>query len=104
MDRHAIPKLTAQRVLHQRCFIDTGSDISIVNPDIVQMEALQPVSPCFRTVMGRPDRGHQLKEGATSLSTEVSQPLWVADIQDPCILGSDFLEPLRCLDPLAKCS
>ena len=30
-------------------------------------------------------------------SLEISQPMWVADIQDPCILGTDFLEPLGCV-------
>ena len=30
-------------------------------------------------------------------STTVTKPLWVADIQDPCILDTDFLEPLGCV-------
>jgi len=37
-------------------------------------------------------------------SMEVSQPMWVADIQDPCILGTDFLEPLGCVVNLRDCT
>ena len=80
--------------------VDTGSDISIVHPDILkdqQVETL-PVTPSFRTVTGEkaPMKGKcnlTVKIG----STEVSQPMWVADIQDPCILGTDFLEPHGCV-------
>ena len=81
--------------------IDTGSDISIVHPDILQnkkMETLQPVTPCFRTVTGlkAPIKG-KCNLTVRIGSTEVSQPVWIADIQDPCILGTDFLEPLGCV-------
>lgn len=62
------------------------------------MEDLQPVTPCFRTVTGQkaPIKGRcnlTVRVG----STTVTKPLWVADIQDPCILGTDFLEPLGCV-------
>jgi predicted aspartyl protease len=81
--------------------VDTGSDISIVHPDILQdqkVENLQPVTPSFRTVTGQKE---QMK-GSCNLtvrigSTKVSRPIWVADIQDPCILGTDLLEPLGCV-------
>ena len=35
--------------------VDTGSDISIVHPDILQDQKveIQPVTPCFRTVTGQ---------------------------------------------------
>ena len=33
---------------------------------------------------------HTVKIGST-------EPMWVADIQDPCILGTDFLEPHGCV-------
>ena len=69
--------------------VDTGSDISIVHPDILQNQEveIQPVTPCFRTVTGQkaPMKGKcnlKVRIG----STEVT---WVADIQDPCILGAD---------------
>ena len=88
--------------------VDTGSDISIVHPDILQdqkVKTLQPVTPSFRTVTGQKA---QMK-GRCNLtvrigSTEVSQPIWVADIQDPCILGTDFLEPLGCIVNLKDCT
>ena len=71
--------------------VDTGSDISIVHPDILKDQRVEtlPVTPSFRTVTGEkaPMKGKcniTVKIG----STEVSQPMWVADIQDPCILGN----------------
>ena len=36
--------------------VDTGSDISIVHPDVVRdhkVDILQPVVPCFKTVTGQ---------------------------------------------------
>ena len=81
--------------------VDTGSDISIVHPDVVQdhkVDTLQPVTPCFKTVMGQkaPTKGRCnliVKIG----STDISHPMWVAEIQDPYILGTDFLGPLGCV-------
>lgn len=70
--------------------VDTGSEISIVHPDILQSwkrENLQPVTPTFRTVTGQ--KAPMLGKCELSIrvgSTELSKPVWVADIQDPCIL------------------
>lgn len=81
--------------------VDTGSDISIVHPDILQRrkrENLQPVTPTFRTVTGQ--KAPMLGKCELSIrvgSTELSKPVWVADIQDPCILGTDFLDSLGCV-------
>ncbi len=81
--------------------IDTGSNISVVRPDMLQGQdprSIQPVSSCLRTVTGEtaPIRGKgkvKLKIG----SAEMTQDIWIADIQDECILGLDFLEPQGCM-------
>ena len=82
--------------------IDTGSDISIVHPDVLsgkKQEQISPASGCsLRTVTGEkaPIRG--TVELTLSIgTTEVSHRMWVADIQDRCTLGMDFLEPHKCL-------
>ena len=75
--------------------IDTGSTITIVRPDVLpreKKENLQPVSGWLRTVTGErvPFRG---KSELTMQigSTRATQHIWVADIQEWCILGMDFL-------------
>ena len=81
--------------------IDTGSNISIIRPDVLceqQRSQIQPVSQTIRTVTGEkaPIRGKgwlHIKIG----SQEVQHPMWVADIQDDCILGLDFLQLHRCV-------
>ena len=81
--------------------IDTGSNISIVRPDVLpekKQSEIQPVNQCIRTVTGEkaPIRGKsnfRLRIG----STEIVHTTWIADIQDECILGLDFLEPHECL-------
>ena len=86
---------------HCMLTIDTGSTITIVRPDILSREKrehLQPVSGWLRTVTGEkvPFRGKSeltLQIG----STTATQQIWVADIQDGCILGMDFLRPHGCL-------
>ena len=81
--------------------IDTGSTITIVRPDVLpreKKESLQPVSGWLRTVTGErvPFRG---KSELTMQigSTRATQHIWVADIQEQCILGMDFLRPHGCL-------
>ena len=86
---------------HCMLTIDTGSTITIIRPDILSREKrehLQPVSGWLRTVTGEkvPFRGKSeltLQIG----STTATQQIWVADIQDGCILGMDFLRPHGCL-------
>ena len=81
--------------------IDTGSNISIVRTDLLTEEdqiCVQPVSSCLRTVTGKraPIHGKgelQLRIGSLNLR----HPMWVADIQDKCILGLDFLQRHDCL-------
>ena len=80
--------------------VDTGSNISIVRPDIlkdVDRSVLQPVHRYIRTVMGEQAPIHgkaQFQLGIGPLV--VPQELWVADIQDQCILGLEFLYPNGC--------
>ena len=86
---------------HCNIAVDTGSDISVVHPDILSQEkreSLQPASSYLQTVTGEraPIRGRcelLMKIG----STEVMQQMWVADIHDQCVLGLDFLAPRGCL-------
>ena len=81
--------------------VDTGSNISIVRPDIlggVDQDLIEPVNSCLRTVTGERAPIHrkgQLQLGTGSLL--VPQELWVADIHDDCILGLDFLQSHNCL-------
>jgi len=80
--------------------VDTGSNISIVRPDVLcgaSQELIQPVTSCLRTVTGEhaPIHGRgQLQLGIGSPT--VPQELWVADIHDECILGLDFLQTHNC--------
>ncbi len=85
--------------------MDTGSNISIVRPDVIQQAPgkVKPVNSRLRTVTGEtaPLLGKaevQLKIGSSTLTRE----MWVAAIQDECILGLDFLEPLGCLVDLKE--
>ena len=81
--------------------IDTGSNISIIRPDVLSKQKqtlIQPVSQSIRTVTGEkvPIQGKGdlcVKIG----SQEGVHPMWVADIQDECILGLDFLELHGCM-------
>ena len=80
--------------------MDTGSNISIVRPDVlrgVSRDLIRPVNSCLRTVTGEraPIHGKgqlQLRIG----SRVIPQELWVADIYDECILGLDFLQVNGC--------
>ena len=81
--------------------IDTGSNISIVKADILTEKdklCVQPVSSCLHTVTDERAQIHgkgelQLRIGSLTMK----HPMWVADIQDKCILGLDFLERHDCL-------
>ena len=81
--------------------IDTGSNISIVRPDVLQRSSattsIQPVNSCLKTLTGEeaPIRGKgQLN---LQIGTYVTpHEIWVADITDECIVGLDFLERHGC--------
>lgn len=69
--------------------VDIGSNITLIQPDIVPVEtALEPSSAYLKTVTGvfAPIKG----KGGLSVSFHA----WVADMQDPCVLGLDFLRAI----------
>ena len=81
--------------------VDTGSNISIVHPEILQRSSIratiQPIESQLRTVtretapiLGR--TSVQLTVG----SFQAEQEMWVAEIADECILGLDFLQQHDC--------
>jgi len=80
--------------------VNTGSNISIVQPDILTEEtrnSLQSSNQMLRTVTGdmAPIRGRgELKMGVGELVVPLG--MWVAEITDECILGLDFLEKHGC--------
>ena len=73
--------------------VDTGTNISIVHPDILLRSSIratiQPVESQLRTVTGT---SVQLTVG----SFQDKQDMWVAKIADECILGLDFLQQHEC--------
>ena len=80
--------------------IDTGSDITIVRPDLVQKGSIDwnPKAEWMSTVTGEraPIHGRgrlMLEIGGLQIQHDVV----VADIKDECILGTDFLTPNRCI-------
>ena len=81
--------------------IDTGSNISIIRPDVLSEQrqtVIQPVSQFICNVTGEKvtiqGKGDLcIKMG----SQEAVHPVWVGDIQDECILGLDFLELHGCM-------
>ena len=80
--------------------IDTGSDITIVRPDLVQRGRIDwnPEMEWMSTVTGERAPIH----GRGRLMLEIGglqmpHDMVVADIKDECILGTDFLTPNRCV-------
>ena len=80
--------------------VDTGSNISIVRPDVLigmNQNLIEPSSSCLRIVTG--ERAPIHGKGWLQLgigSMEVPQELWVADMHDQCILSLDFLQSHGC--------
>lgn len=84
--------------------IDTGSNITIVRPDVLGRVSkdvdigVQPVDRLLRTVTGEttPVRGRgKLTFQVGNL--KVVHEVWVADIENECILGLDFLTSNDCV-------
>lgn len=79
--------------------IDTGSTATLMRPDVFPAGTqLEPTSVQLRTVTGElaPMLGRGMvviKVGGLSVNFKV----WVAEVQDPCILGLDFLRFARCV-------
>ena len=81
--------------------VDTGSNISIVRPDVLPKASSNRVQPipgsAIRTVTGEqaPIIGKVLLQVSIG-SRMLPQEFWVADIQDCCILGLDYLRVNDC--------
>ena len=81
--------------------VDTGSNITIVRPDVVKRvgEALKivPVQTSLRTVSGEAVPVQGREEIAIQIGDhQAVHDIWVAEITDPCILGLDFLVANDC--------
>ena len=84
-----------------RCVIDTGSNITIVRPDILGKNGtpveVNPVEGCLRTVTGETAPVIGRARLRFRIGTfEAWQEAWVAEITDPCIVGLDFLLGHHC--------
>ena len=81
--------------------IDTGSNISIVRADVLTdagRRFIRPVKSCLRTVTGEKAPIHGKGDVQLGVGTlTMTHQMWVADIQDECLLGLDFLERHNCL-------
>ena len=84
--------------------VDTGSNITIVRPDVLKRVSedvvldVQTVDSCLRTVTGETTpvrcRGKlRLQVG----NFKIMHDVWIADIENECILGLDFLAPNNCV-------
>lgn len=84
--------------------VDTGSTVTLVRPDILpSWTVLQPTTVQLRTVTG--ERAPMKGKGLLSICVggkTVLHPVWVAAVQDPCILGLDFLRCTGCQLDLEK--
>ena len=79
--------------------VDTGSNISIVRSDLVKQDTAAFLENCWmKTVTGEkaPVLGKKMLQLAIG-PLQVQHEMWVADITDECLLGTDFLEPHGCL-------
>lgn len=78
--------------------VDTGSTVTLVRPDIISdCTELETTTVQLRTVTGElaPMKGKSLLSINVGGKT-VRHPVWVAAVQDPCILGLDFLRCTGC--------
>lgn len=84
--------------------IDTGSNITICRPDVLKRSGgeskfvLHPVNVNVKTATGEMtpirNKGNlEIRIGATAVNHDV----WVADIENECIIGLDFLSLNCCL-------
>ncbi|XP_029601952.1 uncharacterized protein LOC115186468, partial [Salmo trutta] len=74
--------------------VDTGSTVTLVRPDILPVGVrVEPTLVQLRTVTGElaPMLG-KCQLSVTVGGRTVGCPAWVAAVQDPCILGMDFLK------------
>ena len=85
--------------------IDTGSDVTIVRPDILQASGtrVEAIVGQIRTVTGEmtPIQAKGLIELSIG-NLKTQHEIWVADVYDECILGMDFLQKHECLVDLKR--
>lgn len=90
-----------------RCIIDTGSNITIVRPDVVAKVAkkinIKPVDCYLKTVTGEaaPVVGRATLHFQIG-NFETCQEVWLAEITDPCVIGLDFLVRHNCRVDIAS--
>ncbi|XP_034071053.1 uncharacterized protein LOC117545404 [Gymnodraco acuticeps] len=79
--------------------VDTGSTITLVRAEVLPSGTMfEPTAVRLRTVTG--ELAAMKGRGVLSVSVggvEVRHPVWIADVQDLCILGLDFLKATGCL-------
>ena len=78
--------------------VDTGSSVTVLRPDVCpEWIQLEPTDVQLRTATGglAPMKGRGLLT-VTLGGKDVRHPVWVAAVQDPCILGFDFLKATGC--------
>lgn len=78
--------------------VDTGSTVTVVRPEVVpQGIQLEGTAVQLRTVTGElaPMKGRGLLRVTVGGRT-MKHPVWVAEVQDSCILGLDFLQDKGC--------
>lgn len=112
---HQVGRLDQMQGLHLPCrisgedcqvLIDTGSTISLVRPGILSDTVCQspmcwtPTSVCLCTVAREvADMKDQRSLSVRVSNVSLEHEFWLADIQDDCILGLDFLSQVgACLD------
>ena len=87
--------------------VDTGSDISLIRPDVLKLKLEAPMTPVkdsrLRTVTGTTtplQSKVDLKLQLGNLTTH--HTFYLADIADECILGMDYLKPAGAVLDLGK--
>lgn len=84
--------------------VDTGSTATLMRPDVVPVGTrLEPTGVKLRTVTG--ELAPMLGRGVVTIQVgtlSVDFKVWVAAVQDTCILGLDFLRAARCVLDLGK--
>ena len=78
--------------------VDTGSSVTVLRPDVCpEWIRLEPTDVQLRTATGglAPMKGTGLLT-LTLGGNDVRHPVWIAAMQDPCILGCDFLKATGC--------
>ena len=79
--------------------VDSGATVSLVRPDVVPGGTqLEPTAKWLRTVTGElaPLTGKS-RFSVTIGGWAVRHLLWIAAVQEPCILGLDFLKATGCV-------